>query len=101
MTDDDFPSEMTMTLRTPLHPLGGQGDVVTELHLREPTCGELEAASKVIGGVSADIALIASITGHPAGLIRSMGAYDYARCSNFLGGFAQRGLAIGLNSAQI
>jgi hypothetical protein len=77
---------MTLTLAKPLQPLGGQGDVVSQLELREPTAGELAAAS-IANGVESNIMLIAAVSKQPVGLIRNMGARDYSKAANFLLGF--------------
>jgi hypothetical protein len=82
----DQATELTLELTTPLQPLGGQGEVVRELHLREPTAGEL-AKSQVRNGIESNILLIAEITKQPPGLIRNMGARDYSKATSFLLGF--------------
>jgi hypothetical protein len=96
----DDATELTLELATPLQPLGGQGDVVRTLHLREPTAGELAKAS-VGSGIESNILLIAEIAKHPPGLIRNMGARDYAKATAFLLGFLNPDREIGASSAPI
>jgi Phage tail assembly chaperone proteins, E, or 41 or 14 len=85
---------MILKLIKPLQ-LAGQGEPVTELHLREPTAGDLAAAAAATNGVEGDILLIAKITNQPPGLIRQLSATDYVKASAFLGGFTRRALQTG------
>jgi hypothetical protein len=85
---------MILTLSKPLQ-LGGQGDPVRELHLREPTAGDLAAAASATNGVEGDILLIAKVANQAPGLIRELSATDYVKASAFLGGFTRRALQTG------
>jgi tail assembly chaperone E/41/14-like protein len=94
----DQATEMTLELMTPLQPLGGQGEVIRVLQLREPTAGELAKAS-VGSGIESNILLIAEITKQPPGLIRNMGARDYGKATAFLLGFLNPDRETGASSA--
>lgn len=93
----DQATELTLELATPLQPLGGQGEVIRTLELREPTAGELAKAS-VGNGIESNILLIADITKQPPALIRNMGARDYSKATGFLLGFLNPDREIGASS---
>ena len=94
----DQTTEMTLELTAPLQPLGGQGEVIRSLQLREPTAGELAAAS-VANGVESNILLIAMVAKQPPAVIREMGARDYSKAASFLLGWLDPDRATGASSA--
>lgn len=101
MADENFQREMVLTLAKPIDGVIKDYPPVTELHLREPTAGELARAAGEANGYWGDIALISEMTKKPKSVIENLGAEDFARASSFLAAFARRGLGTGPSSPQI
>jgi hypothetical protein len=72
---------VSIPLRTPLN-LGGI--TCDALDLREPTAGDMERASNVVGGVAGDMELLCCITGTPLALIKKVGLSDHRKAMAFL-----------------
>ena len=90
----DFPEilgEVTMPLRRPVE-LGN--DTWHELHLREPTAGEMIQLDK-LAGWKADVQAISLISGIPRAAVIKIGERDARRASEYLGRFFPAGRSTG------
>lgn len=84
MTDTpDLPEEMILTLRRPVE---AGGVTYSELHLREPTAGEMLQFGKLTG-VEAEIAAVSLVAGVPRTAIEKIGARDLVKASAYLSRF--------------
>ncbi len=80
--------EKVLVLRKPVSMGGKEGVNITELHLREPTAGELDTASRVPGSnVTQAIKLISLVSKVPVKAIEQISQRDLAEASDFLGSF--------------
>jgi hypothetical protein len=91
------PTEMVLILSKPLR--GADDKDILELHLREPTCGELAEAGSAANGYYGDITLLSLLTNQPDFVIKRLGAYDFTKASSFLGSFVRRALTDGNSSS--
>lgn len=80
--------EKTLVLRKPVK-VGEQE--YTELHLREPTAGELSQATKQANSIDVGIALISLIAKVPKAVVNQLCQRDFAEANDFLGSFTPAG----------
>lgn len=80
--------EKIITLRKPLSIGSGENrQEYTDLKLREPTAGELEAASRADTGIGTVINLLHQITRIPRKALEGMSQRDLKECGDFLESF--------------
>lgn len=92
--DGELLSEWTLPLRKAVRdPIEG-GDI-SEIHLREPTAGELEKIGKAGSGTGAAIDAIVIVSGKTRRTIESIGARDLKQAERYLLGFIQDGQTTG------
>jgi len=85
--DNDLPETLTLVLKRPLQL--GDGPAVAELHLEEPTAGQIETALKEPSAVSANIVLVSLVAKLAPAQVRAMLTSDFNKAVDFLSGFTR------------
>ena len=85
---NDLPSEITIKLRKPLD--SGDGVMVTQITLREPTLDEMERVQKdseKFGGPAAMKSLMGTQNNLPPAVFGAMSARDFKEADGYIGRF--------------
>lgn len=76
---------MTVVLRKPI--VNGAKEVFDQLELREPTIGELQAATKLKDDFAQEIYLISAMTGISVNVVGKISLRDFQKCAKYFGSF--------------
>jgi len=85
---DAVPEEYVLSL---LKPLDKGGEPIAELLLAEPTAAQLEGAGRTLNWITNNLMTLQLVTKMPIGILRQMGARDFARASEYIRFFSRSG----------